>query len=74
MTATASGGASVVAGFEPGEPVHRDHLDPVAPRLLPFGEPLPEGRLGAALDHVQQPRRPGAATDTGDGCGATRTR
>jgi hypothetical protein len=29
-------------GLEPGEPVHRDHLHPVAPGLLAFGEPLLE--------------------------------
>ena len=54
-------------GLEPGEPVHRDHLDAVAPGLVAFGEPLLERLLGAALDHVQQPRRAGAVADTGSG-------
>lgn len=44
-------------GLEAGEPVHRDHLDPLAPLLGPSGEPLLEHRLRAALDHVQQPCR-----------------
>ena len=42
-------------GLEPGEAVHRDDLDPVAPGLPAFGEPGFECLLGAALDHVQQP-------------------
>ena len=31
-------------GLEPGEPVHRDDLDPVPPRPRPPGEPLLEHR------------------------------
>src|SRR5258708_3773645 len=31
ITATASGSSSLVAGLETGEPVHRNHLDAVAP-------------------------------------------
>jgi hypothetical protein len=42
-------------GLEAGEPVHRDDLQTVAPGLGPLCEPLLEGLLGAALDHVQQP-------------------
>ncbi len=44
-------------GLEPGEPVHRDHLDPARPLRRPGGEPLLEHLLRAALDHVQQPGR-----------------
>lgn len=44
-------------GLEPGEPVHRDDLDPLAPFLGPSGEPLLEHGLGTALEHVQQPCR-----------------
>ena len=47
------------SGLEPGEAVHRDHLDPLRPVRRAGGEPLLEHHLGAALDHVQQPRRPG---------------
>ncbi len=42
-------------GLEPGEPVHRDDVDAVPPRLRAVDEPLLEHRLRAALDHVQQP-------------------
>ena len=53
-------------GLEPGEPVHRDDLHPVAPGLRTVGEPRLERLLGAALDHVQQPGRAGAVTDRGE--------
>lgn len=59
-------------GLEPGEPVHRDHLDPLAPRGRPRLQPLLEHRLRTPLDHVQQPRRPpllaggGEVDDHGD--------
>ena len=53
-------------GLEPGEPVHRDDLHPVAPRLRPLGQPGLERLLRAALDHVQQPRRAGPVTDRGE--------
>ena len=46
-------------GLEPAEPVHRDHLDPVAPLLRAAREPLLEDGLGAAFDHVQQARGAG---------------
>ena len=52
-------------GLEPGEPVHRDHLDPARPLRRPGGEPLLEHLLRAALDHVQQPGRAGARADAG---------
>ena len=44
-------------GLEACEPVHRDDLQPVAPRLGTLGQPGLEDLLGAALHHVQQPRR-----------------
>ena len=50
-------------GLEPGEPVHRDHLDPVAPRLGASAQPLLERLLRASLDHVQQPCWAGAVPD-----------
>ena len=53
-------------GLEPGEPVHRDDLDPVTPGLLLVGQPRLEGLFRAALDHVQQPSRPGAVADAGE--------
>jgi hypothetical protein len=40
-------------GLEPGEPVHRDDFDTVAPHILALAQPLLEGLLGAALDHVE---------------------
>lgn len=40
-------------GLEPGEPLHRGHLDPLPPRLRPVGEPLLDHLLRPALDHVQ---------------------
>ena len=52
-------------GLEPGEAVHRDHLELVAPGLGALGEPGLEHLFRAALDHVQQPRRAGAVTDRG---------
>ena len=53
-------------GLEPGEAVHRDHVDRVAPGLWPFGQPLLEDLFRAALDHVQQPRLAGTVTDRGE--------
>jgi hypothetical protein len=43
-------------GLEAGEPVHRDDLHGLAPRLGALGKPGLERGLGAARDHVQQPR------------------
>jgi hypothetical protein len=37
-------------GLEPGEPVHRDHLDLIAPGLGAFGEPGLERLFRASLD------------------------
>ena len=51
------------SGFEPGEPVHRDHLHGIAPGLWTVGEPSREHLLGAAFDHIQQPGRAGAVPD-----------
>jgi hypothetical protein len=42
-------------GLEPGEAVHRHHLDLIAPSLRAFGEPGLERLFRASLDHVQQP-------------------
>ena len=42
-------------GLEPGEPVHRDHLDPGAEGAALSVEPSLEHCFGAAFDHVQQP-------------------
>ena len=50
-------------GLEPGEPVHRDDLQPGPEALGLVRQPRLEGLLGAAFDHVQQPRRPGAVAD-----------
>ena len=74
-----SGGA-----FEPGESIHRDNLNALAPRGRLGGQPGFEHLLGAARDHVQQPGGTAAIMDgrhiqdDGDdscrrmGCGATR--
>ena len=50
-----SGGA-----LKPGESIHRYDLDVLAPRVGLGGQPGFEDLLGAARDHVQEPR--GAAT------------
>ena len=52
-------------GLEPGEPVHRDHLDLLAPFLRTSGEPLLEYRFRASFNHVQQPGRPGLVPGRG---------
>ena len=51
-------------GRGPGEPVHRDHLYPIAPRLGVLCQPRFERGFGAALDHVEQPGRPGPSQDS----------
>ena len=66
MTVTASGQLLGGGGLEPGEPVHRDDLDPVAPGLVAVGQPVLERLLRAAFDHVQQPGGPGAVPDRGE--------
>src|SRR5262249_30954435 len=53
-------------GLEPGETVHGDDLDAVAPGVLAFGEPGLEGLLGAAFDHVEQPCGSSAVADTAE--------
>ena len=53
-------------GLEPGEAVHRDDLDPVAPGRVAFGEPSLECLFGTALDHVEQPGWAGVVTDRGE--------
>jgi hypothetical protein len=53
-------------GLEPGEAVQGHDLDPLTPRLGAGGEPGREDRLGAALDHVEQPCRAGLAGDGGE--------
>jgi len=52
-------------GLEAGEPVHRDHLDRLAPGLGAIGQPGLECLLRAAFDHVQQPCRPGCRHGSG---------
>ncbi len=51
--------------LEPGEPVHRDDLNSVAPCLVAFGQPLLERLLGAPFDHVEKPGRPCPVADAG---------
>ena len=41
--------------FEPGESIHRDDLNALAPRVGAGGQPGFEDLLGAARDHIQQP-------------------
>ena len=50
--------------LEPGESIHRDDLDALAPRIGLGGQPGFEDLLGAAWDHVQEP---GGATAISDG-------
>ena len=40
--------------FEPGESIHRDDLDALAPRIGLGGQPGFEDLLGAARDHIQE--------------------
>ena len=51
-------------GRGPGEPVHRDQLYPIAPRLGVLCQPRFERGFGAALGHVEQPGRPGPSQDS----------
>ena len=50
--------------FEPGESIHCDDLDALAPRVGLGGQPGFEDLLGAARDHVQES---GGATAISDG-------
>ena len=49
--------------FEPGESIHRYDLDVLAPRVGAGGQPGFEDLLGAARDHVQEPRGAAAFAD-----------
>ena len=49
--------------LEADEPVHRDDLHLIAPRLIALGEPGLERLLGPSLDHVEQPGRARAVAD-----------
>ena len=60
MTALASGSSSMAALLKPGESIHRDDLDALAPSVGLGGQPGFKDPLGAARDHVQEPR--GTAT------------
>lgn len=51
--------------FEPGESIHRDDLNALAPGVGLGGQPGFEDLLGAARDHVQEP---GGAAAFVDGC------
>ena len=50
--------------FEPGESIHSDDLDALAPRVGLGGQPGFEHLFGAARDHIQEP---GGATAISDG-------
>ena len=50
-------------GLEPGEPVHRDHLNGITPRPRPAREPGRERLLGAARSHVEEASRAAAVAD-----------
>ena len=52
------------SALEPGESIHRDDLDALAPRIGLGGQPGFEDLLGAARDHVQES---GGATAISDG-------
>ena len=43
------------SALEPGESIHRDDLDALAPRIGLGGQPGFEDPLGAPRDHVQEP-------------------
>ena len=49
--------------FEPGESIHRDDLDALAPRIGLGGQPGFEDLLGSARDHVQEPAGAAAFSD-----------
>jgi len=49
--------------FEPGESIHRDNLNALAPRGRLGGQPGFEDLLGAARDHIQQPGGTAAIMD-----------
>ncbi|SPB32204.1 hypothetical protein MAJHIDBO_02200 [Propionibacterium freudenreichii subsp. shermanii] len=41
-------------GLEAREPIHGHDLDPIAPSLVPLGQPVLERLLRPTFDHVQQ--------------------
>ena len=49
--------------LKPGESIHRDDLDALAPRIGLGGQPGFEDPLGSARDHVQETRRATAIVD-----------
>ena len=49
--------------FEPGESIHRDNLNALAPRGRLGGQPGFEDLFGAARDHIQQPGGTAAIMD-----------
>ena len=49
--------------FEPGESIHRDDLDALAPRVGAGGQPGFEDPLGSARYHVQKPGETAAIVD-----------
>ena len=51
--------------LEPGESIHRDDLDALAPRVGAGGQPGFEDLLGAAWDHVQESGGTAAIVDGG---------
>ena len=55
MTALAPGSSSVAALLKPGESIHCDDLDALAPGVGLGGQPGFKDPLGAARDHVQEP-------------------
>ena len=52
------------SALEPGESIHRDDLDALAPRIGLGGQPGFEDLLGSARDHIQES---GGATAISDG-------
>lgn len=72
------------SAFEPGESIHRDDLNALAPPVGLGGQPGFEDPLGSAWDHIQEPGGTATVTyrcqvqDDGDvfvfvgGCGAAR--
>ena len=51
------------SALEPGESIHRDDLDALAPRIGLGGQPGFEDLLGSARDHIQQPGGTAAIMD-----------
>ena len=51
------------SALEPGESIHRDDLDALAPRIGLGGQPGFEDLLGSARDHVQEPGGTAAIVD-----------